>query len=105
MRCSLAEKGSKMANGDIYRKRECDLCDAFAYEKHLGTSEVLDGGFTRIEDWEPSGFGSLVINFWETKGLQHNRIEKKLCPACAMKMDRAICEAIRKIKEESKNGK
>lgn len=94
-----------MADGAIYRRRECELCGAFTYEKHIGTSKILDGGFTRIEDFEPSGFGSIVINFWECKNLKNSRVEIKLCPACAGKLDKAIADAIRELKTEAQDGK
>ena len=94
-----------MANEDIYRKRECELCHAFAYEKHLGTAQVLDGGFTRIENWEHSGFGAIVINFWEFKHLKNSRVDLKLCSSCAEKLDKAISDAIRKLEKENRDGK
>ena len=92
-----------MANEAIYRKRECDLCGDYCFEKHLGTAKVLDGGFTRIEQWERSGFGSMVTTFWEFEHLP--RMEVKLCSACAEKIHRSICDAMEEIRKDSQDGK
>ena len=89
-----------MSKEKIFRKRECDLCGDYAFEKHLCTAKVLDGGFTRIEEWEPSGFGAIVINFWECKNVQNGRVDLRLCPKCAEKLDNAITKAIRELKTE-----
>lgn len=94
-----------MVKEDIYRRRECEMCHDYCFEKHLGTSKVLDGGFTRIEDWEDSGYGAIVINFWGFKHLKNNRVELKLCPACAGKLDKEIYDAINKLKRGAEDGK
>jgi hypothetical protein len=92
-----------MENEVLYRKRECDLCGANAFEKHLGTAKVLDGGYTRVENWESAGFGSMVVVFWEFKHL--NRVDVKLCSACAGKLHKAICDAMEEIKGGTEDGK
>ena len=93
-----------MVNENLYRKRECDLCHSYAFEKHLGTAQVLDGGFTRVENWEKSGFGAIVVNFWEFNHLKHSRMDIKLCSACAEKLRDAICDAIGELKTEVQDG-
>lgn len=75
---------------DIYRKRECELCGKYTFEKWLGTKAVLDGGFTRIEDFEKSGFGSIVVNFCDIDTVRNTRFEYRLCPDCARKIDSYI---------------
>ena len=82
---------------EIYRKKECELCGKYAFEKHLGTSSVLDGGFTRIEKFEKSGFGVMVINLCEIKS---DRIELRLCPDCASEIVLAISNAVKEIKQK-----
>lgn len=83
-----------MNNNEIYRKRECELCGFFTFEKHLGTAAVLDGGFTRIENFEKSGFGSLVI---VPHDLEFSRIELHLCPDCAKKFEAVIDKTIKEL--------
>lgn len=80
---------------EIYRKKECELCGSFAFEKHLGTNQALDGGFTRVEKFEKSGYGSLVVVAY---GLNFPRIELKLCPVCAEKLDTIITDSIKRMK-------
>ena len=58
---------------EIYRKKKCELCGKYAFEKFLGTTQVLDDGFTIIEDYEKSGFGSIVIIFWEIEDVKNSR--------------------------------
>ena len=89
-----------MGKNEMYRKRKCELCGNFAFEKHLGTSQVLDGGFTRIEDFEKSGFGALVVNYWDITNVKETRVELKLCPECASKIDNAMHEAIEDLKNQ-----
>lgn len=83
-----------MNKENLYRKKECSCCGKFAFEKHLGTAKVLDGGFTRIESYEESGFGALVVNYWGIKNVKDTRFEIKLCPDCAEKIDKAMHETI-----------
>ena len=92
-----------MENENIYRKRECELCGAYAFEKHLGTAKVLDGGYTRVENWEHSGFGAIVITFWEFKHIKNSRMEVKMCSACAEKLEKAIVDAVRELKTEGQD--
>lgn len=84
-----------MIDNEMYRKRECELCGSFAFEKHLGTNQVLDGGFTRVEKFEKSGYGSLVVVGYD---LPLSRIELKLCPVCAEKLDTIITDSIKRMK-------
>lgn len=84
---------------DIYRKKECELCGKYAFEKHLGTSNILDGGFTRNEKFEKSGFGCMIIDFWDMETPKNKRIELRLCPDCAGKIDRAISKVIKELKQ------
>ena len=90
-----------MENEVLYRKRECALCGAYAFEKHLGTAKVLDGGFTKIEAWERSGFGTMVVVPHEFKHL--DRIDLGLCSLCGEKLHKAICDAIEEIKRGEEN--
>ena len=85
----------------LYRKRECEICGEIAYEKHLGTAKVLDGGFTRVEDWEKSGFCRLVATFWYAEHLNDGRIELTMCPACAKKVHSNLTDYIRGLKVEA----
>lgn len=83
---------------NIYRKKECELCGKYAFEKWLGTSAVLDGGFTRVEDFEKSGFGSIVVNYWGITSLNNSRLEYRLCPDCAREIDVCIRLKIDELK-------
>lgn len=85
---------------EIYRKRECEICGKYAFEKWLGTKAVLDGGFTRVEDFEKSGFGNMVIVPYDLKTFENSRIELKLCPDCAREIDLAISEKIAELKKK-----
>lgn len=86
---------------EVYRKKECELCGKFTYEKHLGTGAILDGGFTRNEKFEESGFGTLVINYWGIKDIKDTRVELQLCPDCAKQIDLALYKAIEKLKRSA----
>lgn len=87
---------------NIYRKKECELCGKYAFEKWLGTSAVLDGGFTRVEEFEPSGFGSIVVNYWDITTVKDSRFEHRLCPDCAREIDTCIRSKIDELRV--KNG-
>ena len=82
----------------IYRKRECELCGKHVFEKWLGTSAVLDGGFTRLEEFEQSGFGSIVVNYWDITAVKDSRFEYRLCPDCARELDTCIHSKIDELK-------
>ena len=86
---------------NIYRKRECELCGNYTFEKWLGTSAVLDGGYTRVEDFEKSGFGSIVVNYWDIAAIEDSRFEYKLCPDCAKKLDYYIRLKIEELKTKN----
>lgn len=94
-----------MQEDNIYRKKECELCGKFAFEKFIKTKGELDGGFTQIEEWEQSGFGSMVVVFHEIATIKNSRFELKLCPDCARKIDLAVAKQIKEIKENTENGK
>lgn len=87
-----------MDKNNIYRKKECNLCGAFAFEKFNKIAKTLDGGFTTIEDWERSGFGSIVINYWNLDSVKIDRFEFGLCPDCAKELDDCIHSKIEEIK-------
>ena len=91
-----------MQEDNIYRKKECELCGKYAFEKFIKVVKELDGGFTRIEEWEKSGFGSMVVVFHEIAPIKDSRFELKLCPNCARKIDYAIAKQIKEIKEKCK---
>ena len=74
-----------MEKDNLYRKKECDLCGKYAFEKWLGTNAVLDGGFTRVENFEASGFGSVVVIF-NNQSRETPRIECRLCPDCTKEL-------------------
>ena len=93
-----------MDKDNIYRKRSCELCGNYAFEKHLGTEAALDGGYTRIENFEESGFGSMVITLWGLHSDNGNRQEFKLCPDCFSKIDHAIHDTIIQIKDGKGEG-
>lgn len=84
---------------NIYRKKECELCGNYAFEKWLGTSAVLDGGFTRVEDFEKSGFGSMVVNYWDIAAVKDSRFEYRLCPDCAREIDTCMHLIIDRLKK------
>ena len=78
----------------------CEICGAYAFEKHLGTGKILDGGFTRNEKFEASGFGCLVVVFHDFEDLKNSRIEIRLCPNCARQFDLAISNKIAELKKK-----
>ncbi len=86
-----------MQGEHFYRKRTCELCGKFSFEKHLGTSKILDGGFTRIEDFEKSGFGTMVICYRGIENVKDTRVELHLCPDCAKHIDIALYKTIEKL--------
>ena len=88
-----------MDKSNIYRKRECEICGASVFEKFLGVAKELDGGFTQIEDWEESGFGSVVIVYYDIKSVEDSRLEYKLCPDCAEKLNSYIRLKIEALKK------
>lgn len=90
-------------NENIYRKKECHLCGDYAFEKYLGTSKVLDGGYTRVENFEKSGFGYVVINYWELDTVDRHLVQVHLCPDCARKLDHALYKTMDDIKKEKEN--
>lgn len=89
-----------MDKNNIYRKRKCDLCGASTFEKFIKVAQELDGGFTEIEEWEKSGFGSMVVNYWDIKSVKRGRFEYSLCPDCAEKLDSYIHLKIEELKKE-----
>jgi hypothetical protein len=64
---------------------------------------VLDGGFTRVEEFEESGFGSIVINYWGIDSVKNTRFEYKLCPDCANKLDSFIHLKINELCKEARD--
>ena len=89
-----------MMSEDVYRKRECDLCGKFAFEKYLGTSKVLDGGFTRVGKFENCGFCYFSV-VWHD--IDADWVDLKLCTDCAKKIDLAIHETINRLKRSDNN--
>lgn len=85
---------------NIYRKRECEACGKYTFEKWRGTGVVTDGGFTTIDDWEQSGFGSIVVNYWDITSVDESRFEYRLCPDCAKKLDSCIHSKINELRAE-----
>ena len=85
---------------ELYRKKECDLCGKYIFEKWLSTKAVLDGGFTRVEEFEKSGFGSMVVVFWDIEGVNDPRIDLKLCPDCAKEIMLSISKTIAELKKK-----
>ena len=83
---------------NMYRKRKCDLCGAFAFEKYIKELASLDGGFTKVHEWEKSGFGTIVVNYWDIDYLKEGRFEYNLCPDCAKKLDSYIHSKIEELK-------
>ena len=82
--------------GDIHRKKECDLCGHYAFERYISTTE-RDGGYTRIHNFEHSGFGTLVMIYYDINSVSETRREIKLCPECAKKIDDAMLTVIDSI--------
>ena len=72
-----------MNEDNIYRKKECELCGKYAFEKFIKTAKELDGGFTRIEEWEESqnksvnsiAIGEHIISLNKIKELKEEIIE------------------------------
>lgn len=83
---------------NLYRKKECDLCGSYAFEKWLGTTKVLDGGFTQVESFEKSGFGSIVVSYWDMPSIKESRLEYQLCPDCAREINEMLYLTIDKLK-------
>ena len=89
-----------MDENNIYRKRKCDLCGAFTFEKFIKVAKELDGGFTQIEEWEKSGFGSMVVTYWDIESVKEGRLDYHLCPDCAEKIDSCIHSKIEELKKK-----
>lgn len=85
---------------ELYRKKECELCGKHTFEKWLGTKAILDGGFTRVEDFEKSGFGSVIVIFDGIESVNDSRIELKLCPDCAKEIMLSIAKPIAELKKK-----
>ena len=83
---------------NLYRKRKCDFCGAFAFEKYMKELASLDGGFTKVNEWEKSGFGSIVVSYWGVEDVKEGRFEYNLCPDCAKKLDSYIHSKIEELK-------
>lgn len=90
-----------MNKDNIYRKKTCDLCGATTFEKFVKVVEELDGGFTQIEKWEESGFGNMVVNYWNIASVKEKRFEYSLCPNCANKIDSFLHSKIDELKKEA----
>lgn len=45
---------------EIYHKRTCEICGNEVYEKYMGETD-MDGGFTRVQNFESSGYGIISI--------------------------------------------
>ena len=90
---------------ELYRKKECELCGKYTFEKWLSTKAVLDGGFTRVEDFEKSGFGSVIVIFDGIESVNDSRIELKLCPDCAQEIILSIAKPIAELKKKYTEGK
>ena len=89
-----------MKTDNLFRKKECDICGKFTFEKFIKISGERDGGYTQIEEWEKSGFGSMVVIFYDMKDLKNSRAEHKLCPDCARQIDLAIYNKIKELKKK-----
>ena len=92
----------------IYRKRQCEVCGAFAYEQYIGNREVLDFEKYRrnlnSKDWEYTGFGALVVTEWyfDNKENGQDRIDLEICYSCKNKIFDILHSAIEDIKLEKK---
>lgn len=72
---------------DIFRRKICDMCGAVEYKPYIGTNK-FDGGYTTVNEFEPSAYGSARIGdeAWV------------LCPECIGK----ALEAMRQLKNIAK---
>ncbi len=93
-----------MDKNNIYRKKECEICGKYTFEKFIETKGEFDGGFTQIEEWEESGFGSMVVCYHSLAGVRDSRLEYKLCPDCAKKIDLSIYRKIAELQKEIHGG-
>ena len=85
---------------ELYRKKKCDLCGKYTFEKWLSTKAVLDGGFTRVEEFEKSGFGSMVVVFYGIERDTSPRIDLELCPDCAKEIMLSISKTTAELKKK-----
>ena len=92
-------------NIPIYRKRQCQACGKSSYEQYLGNRNVIDlnecNRESKIDEWEYSGFGCLVVTEWYfEKGNGSRRIDIDVCCDCKNKLFDALNSAIENIKSE-----
>ena len=87
-----------MDTENLYRKRECELCGSFVFEKFIKDVKELDGGFTHVEEWEKSGFGSMVIVTYELDPEKNPRHDLHLCPKCAEELSGHISKILTGMK-------
>lgn len=86
-----------MSKDEIYRRRCCELCGREAFEKLINQSE-LDGGYTTVNHYELSGFGSAVFCWYD---VDIGRKEYRLCPSCAERINNAITDTVEQIMKEN----
>lgn len=78
---------------DLYRRRVCGLCGKEVYEKLLNTDE-LDGGYTRINKFEDSGFEDTCIIMCLAK---RHEWDMTLCPDCQEKVKQIVIKAMEEV--------
>lgn len=75
---------------DIFRKKVCAICGEVEWKPYIGT-QALDGGFTKISNFEPSEYVLVSVDH------EHWVV----CPKCA----KMIVSDIKKLPEAVKNGR
>ena len=89
-----------MEQDEIYRKKQCEICGQVVYEKYLGVVNELDGGYTKIHDWENSGFGKIqfIYNAFGIENKHEQCFSIVACPKCASMLDSKISSFAEEIK-------
>lgn len=90
-----------MEQDEIYRKKQCEICGQVVYEKYLGVSNELDGGYTKIHDFENSGFGKIqfIYNAFGIENKHEQCFSIIVCPQCASMLDLKISSFAEEIKK------
>ena len=90
-----------MEQDEIYRKKQCEICGQVVYEKYLGVVNELDGGYTKIHDWENSGFGKIqfIYNAFGIENKHEQCFSIIVCPKCASMLDLKISSFAEEIKK------
>ena len=93
-----------MRTEELYRKKICEMCGRVAYEKCIG-KQVFDGGYTSVNRFEDSGFGSIVIMCHDLNDIQPQTNTVHVCTSCAQKLLAAVTMTIEQAKRSAETRK